>query len=418
MEIDSASPSPHHHPSVPSANSWLNQDGNTLSLTNLQQPVPSTSSPLPPSSPSVSRKRRRSPSSFCNQYPNPCHTNTADSDNPDRAQSPPLKRRNHSSLPRHTLPLPSVHPDFQSEPTSHFPDVQPSFNRQDSHSTLETVASMGQSPMEYGADFGSEGSISRSASVGATASDTGMDSPMHTMRLQSPSNSDSAHTGNGSRRDDATGIDKMTSVRMEEAELVKSDDSMGSPSSCRSSPEASSSLTGNRWTSIRPEESYDHVYSSRAESTPDSFNLRRSSQGLNLTIASNNRFHAPHVPSPLASTEFPRSHPSSGLMETRTNSSDEDYAIANDDINDASILSDLARPRTPTSTHFSRLNSAPGMGGGMGSSKKQHSPGLGPTTPPGGKQMLRFTLGFRDDCELCRKKTPGHYSHVVHRRET
>lgn len=43
------------------------------------------------------------------------------------------------------------------------------------------------------------------------------------------------------------------------------------------------------------------------------------------------------------------------------------------------------------------------------------SPGLSQSSFPGGKQMLRYTMGYRDDCELCKNKVAGHYGHVVHR---
>lgn len=43
------------------------------------------------------------------------------------------------------------------------------------------------------------------------------------------------------------------------------------------------------------------------------------------------------------------------------------------------------------------------------------SPGMNSSPFPGGKQMLRYTMGYRDDCEQCKNKVPGHYGHVVHR---
>ncbi|WFD32890.1 hypothetical protein MSPP1_003943 [Malassezia sp. CBS 17886] len=45
-----------------------------------------------------------------------------------------------------------------------------------------------------------------------------------------------------------------------------------------------------------------------------------------------------------------------------------------------------------------------------------YSPGVRPQDlPSGGKQLLRYTMGFRDDCDLCRRRTPGHYTHMVPR---
>lgn len=43
------------------------------------------------------------------------------------------------------------------------------------------------------------------------------------------------------------------------------------------------------------------------------------------------------------------------------------------------------------------------------------SPGMSSASFPGGKQMLRYTMGYRDDCEQCKNKVPGHYGHLVHR---
>ncbi|SPO34794.1 uncharacterized protein PSFLO_00265 [Pseudozyma flocculosa] len=62
---------------------------------------------------------------------------------------------------------------------------------------------------------------------------------------------------------------------------------------------------------------------------------------------------------------------------------------------------DLGSPlRTPTRTKTARTPPQQGL------RRHQHSPGLDRNgTPPGGKQMLRYTMGYREDCELCRLKS-------------
>jgi hypothetical protein len=58
------------------------------------------------------------------------------------------------------------------------------------------------------------------------------------------------------------------------------------------------------------------------------------------------------------------------------------------------------------------------MRGGEGRTTRNlhHSPGLNQSSNfPGGKHMLRYTMGFRNDCDLCRNKVAGHYGHVIHR---
>ncbi|PWN32315.1 uncharacterized protein FA14DRAFT_162478 [Meira miltonrushii] len=53
---------------------------------------------------------------------------------------------------------------------------------------------------------------------------------------------------------------------------------------------------------------------------------------------------------------------------------------------------------------------------GNGAMRALHpSPGMSSAGFPGGKQMLRYTMGYRDDCEQCKNKVPGHYGHLVHR---
>jgi hypothetical protein len=65
--------------------------------------------------------------------------------------------------------------------------------------------------------------------------------------------------------------------------------------------------------------------------------------------------------------------------------------------------------------------------------KLHYSPGLSQTAFPGGKHMLRYTMGYRDDCVSCQNKSEssafvamnaflidyitaaGHYGHVLHR---
>ncbi|KAN0066059.1 hypothetical protein ACQY0O_000152 [Thecaphora frezii] len=66
---------------------------------------------------------------------------------------------------------------------------------------------------------------------------------------------------------------------------------------------------------------------------------------------------------------------------------------------------DLTSPfRTPTKAKAAKTPPS-------GFRRHQHSPGLDrPGTPPGGKQMLRYTMGFREDCELCRRKSESRRS--------
>ncbi|KAI3617119.1 hypothetical protein CBS9595_003028 [Malassezia furfur] len=42
----------------------------------------------------------------------------------------------------------------------------------------------------------------------------------------------------------------------------------------------------------------------------------------------------------------------------------------------------------------------------------RYSPGVRSSDPPGGRPLLRYTMGYREDCEMCRNRTPGHYNHV------
>lgn len=46
---------------------------------------------------------------------------------------------------------------------------------------------------------------------------------------------------------------------------------------------------------------------------------------------------------------------------------------------------------------------------------RRYSPGVhtGGDLPSGGRPLLRYTMGYREDCELCRNRTPGHYNHIV-----
>lgn len=59
----------------------------------------------------------------------------------------------------------------------------------------------------------------------------------------------------------------------------------------------------------------------------------------------------------------------------------------------------------------------PGSDGSMsGAMRVLHdSPGMSSAAFPGGKQMLRYTMGFRNDCEQCKNKVPGHYGHMIHK---
>ncbi|WFD01037.1 hypothetical protein MYAM1_003797 [Malassezia yamatoensis] len=46
-------------------------------------------------------------------------------------------------------------------------------------------------------------------------------------------------------------------------------------------------------------------------------------------------------------------------------------------------------------------------------SNDRYSPGIcSRNLPHGGRSLLRYTMGYRDDCELCRNRMPGHYNHV------
>ncbi|WFC96418.1 hypothetical protein MBRA1_003075 [Malassezia brasiliensis] len=42
----------------------------------------------------------------------------------------------------------------------------------------------------------------------------------------------------------------------------------------------------------------------------------------------------------------------------------------------------------------------------------RYSPGVRSSDPPGGRPLLRYTMGYREDCEMCRNRIPGHYNHV------
>lgn len=44
---------------------------------------------------------------------------------------------------------------------------------------------------------------------------------------------------------------------------------------------------------------------------------------------------------------------------------------------------------------------------------KRLSSGNSPLIHGSGRQMSRYTLGYREDCELCRAKTPGHFTHIL-----
>ena len=44
---------------------------------------------------------------------------------------------------------------------------------------------------------------------------------------------------------------------------------------------------------------------------------------------------------------------------------------------------------------------------------RRFSPGVRNADPPGGRPLLRYTMGYREDCELCRQRTPGHYNHIL-----
>lgn len=57
----------------------------------------------------------------------------------------------------------------------------------------------------------------------------------------------------------------------------------------------------------------------------------------------------------------------------------------------------------------------PGSDGNSAMRALHPSPGISSAGFPGGKQMLRYTMGYRDDCEQCKNKVPGHYGHLVHR---
>lgn len=114
--------------------------------------------------------------------------------------------------------------------------------------------------------------------------------------------------------------------------------------------------------------------SSSAPATPF---WRPSGPALNRVMSA----HAPHAPSPLSQAAGQSSSPSPS-PQTCTPT----HFAAHSGRRESSTSSDDAAPKSRTGA-------------------AQHpSPRLGPCTPPGGRQLLRFTMGYREDCELCRRK--------------
>jgi hypothetical protein len=87
------------------------------------------------------------------------------------------------------------------------------------------------------------------------------------------------------------------------------------------------------------------------------------------------------------------------------------------------ISEDEDIPDTPTAltqSQLSRLSfSQANPADQMDTEQTEHVALVLPPTPKGRKRsgaltgMGRFTMGYRDDCEKCRQRVPGHYSHFL-----
>ncbi|RAH68993.1 uncharacterized protein BO66DRAFT_429636 [Aspergillus aculeatinus CBS 121060] len=75
-----------------------------------------------------------------------------------------------------------------------------------------------------------------------------------------------------------------------------------------------------------------------------------------------------------------------------------------DSASDADMAYTMSRPASPSSGQMS----------GMYKSMRDSNPSPGTIT--GGEtspKKLTFSMGYRSDCEKCRRKVPGHYSHII-----
>ena len=64
---------------------------------------------------------------------------------------------------------------------------------------------------------------------------------------------------------------------------------------------------------------------------------------------------------------------------------------------------------TPESPEFGSRKGSTGSGGSQGSRRRSDAISWG---VEGGSKVV-FSMGFRADCEKCRERVPGHYSHVL-----
>ncbi|PWN91228.1 hypothetical protein FA10DRAFT_265099 [Acaromyces ingoldii] len=129
--------------------------------------------------------------------------------------------------------------------------------------------------------------------------------------------------------------------------------------------------------------------------------------------------HIPARPSPLARSnvlESGNSSPSSASNSPRQRRSPSSSpgrnvgSPASSGTGEASSkLTQMSIPaRTPSPLPYDAVP-------GRAAAQLNPSPGLSQREFPGAKQMLKYTMGFREDCELCRSRTPGHYGHLVSR---
>ncbi|KDN45767.1 hypothetical protein K437DRAFT_274158 [Tilletiaria anomala UBC 951] len=151
------------------------------------------------------------------------------------------------------------------------------------------------------------------------------------------------------------------------------------------------------------------------------------SGGMFNGIAGNmNANEPPHLGSHLSTVARERRAGSSGSLNSCSSSMAVDGASPSshgDRLGQRdSDIDMMAEHASPQGTGMAQ-GTAPGSEVGASSAIKGRtrtacsSPGLVSSGPAGGKQMLRFTLGYRDDCELCRARIPGHFTHVVRSTE-
>lgn len=150
-------------------------------------------------------------------------------------------------------------------------------------------------------------------------------------------------------------------------------------------------------TIARPGGMYQHRHSYPSASIPTT-----SAVAISPPAATAGQSFAPVRPSPLSrasANASPVDMCGRASVDSSTSSSSSNMAV------------DGGSPFDDTQHHPAAVRSSSASGH---SRRTQHrSPGLGPSAPPGGKQMLRYTLGYRDDCELCRARTPGHFTHIL-----